>query len=259
MNFSNINKYLQELDIDYLYHLGLDTTMDLKSTFGDIDFVIFTSKSIYAKLIANNLINFNNKLDNKDNHLHPLFKTDRFYLYKVNNFLIIMAGIGAPTLSICLNEVTKLFYYINNKNIIFIKVDFAKAILNNLNGEIIQSKKVYNIKQLDNSIMNNIFYNIECGKGNTYESIINNQFIFDNIKCGDIIHSKQLDKVTIGSLNDKMIILNDLTSLLFASFCNTLDIKSSILNLAYNDISYYKDNYENNLEKLCNLFKDFIK
>lgn len=255
MNFNKINEHLKELDIDYLYHLGLDTSMDLKSTFSDIDFVIFTSKSIYAKCLANHFININNE----ENHLHPLFKTDRFYIYKIRNFLIVASGIGAPTLSIALNEVAKLFYYVNNSNIIFIKIDFAKAVLNNLNGEIIQSKKVYNINKLDNCAMNNIFYNVECGNENTYESIINNQIIFNNIKFGDIIHSKVKNKVAKEILQNKEIILEDLTSLLFASFCNTLDIKSSILNIAYNDFNYYKNNYENNLELVCNLFKDFIK
>lgn len=33
------NPNLKELDVDFLYHLGLDTTMDIQAMFGDVKYV----------------------------------------------------------------------------------------------------------------------------------------------------------------------------------------------------------------------------
>ena len=36
MDKTKLNPHFQQLEVDYLYHLGLDTSMDLKKDFGEL-------------------------------------------------------------------------------------------------------------------------------------------------------------------------------------------------------------------------------
>ena len=46
------NSHLDALNTDYLYHLGLDTSMDLKAMFGDVQYVCMGGSSVRAEKFA---------------------------------------------------------------------------------------------------------------------------------------------------------------------------------------------------------------
>ena len=95
------NPYLKELDTDYLYHLGLNSEMDLEEMFGDTKFVCMGGSADrsehFAKKIATEF-----GVDEED--VKPIGKTERFSLFKVNEVIIVNPGMGMPSMSILLNE-----------------------------------------------------------------------------------------------------------------------------------------------------------
>lgn len=132
-----INPNLSKLDIDYLYHFGLDSGMDLTSMFHDVryvcmggspvraeDFAGKTAKELIYKQIhglteqenialANRAASdFANKAGDFLNHeVRPIGKTERCLLYKVGPVISLSHGMGMPSMSIFLHEITKLLYY----------------------------------------------------------------------------------------------------------------------------------------------------
>ena len=46
------NPHLDQLNPDYLYHLGLDTGMDIKGMFGDVKYVCMGGSSVRAEDFA---------------------------------------------------------------------------------------------------------------------------------------------------------------------------------------------------------------
>ena len=52
LNLHKINPHFQKLDIDYLYHLGIDSSMDIESIFADVQYVVLTRQDEYITLLA---------------------------------------------------------------------------------------------------------------------------------------------------------------------------------------------------------------
>ncbi len=110
MKIKNINPEMAKMEIDYLYHLGLDSSMNLKAMFGDTKVVCMGGSPerayTFAKKAAQGL-----GIPIKDEAIMPIGKTERFALYKVGPVVSVSHGMGMPSISILMHEITKLMYY----------------------------------------------------------------------------------------------------------------------------------------------------
>lgn len=80
MNYDNLNKTFQNLDTDYLYHLGLDSSMDLVQMFGDVKFVVFTRSPSDADYFAKQYTNAYYKLDDIEISCKTIAKDERYHM-----------------------------------------------------------------------------------------------------------------------------------------------------------------------------------
>lgn len=170
MNIDKLNKHLQKIDVDYLYHLGFDSNMELENIFGDIKYVIFTRTNNDANYFANQLTQKLYKLKNIEINCHTIGKSERYHIFKIANTLVISHGVGSPSLLICINEVIKLLWHAKVNNVKFIRVGPG--------GSIGISKKELIIS---NIAVNHTFLtkwnNIEFGKTYSYDSFVDDKFL----------------------------------------------------------------------------------
>lgn len=118
------NPYLNEMESDFMYHLGLGTeNHNLPEMFGDVQFVVmggtpqrmqdfayFIKTEIgYKTPTGTQLIDIS-----KDSH--------RYAMYKVGPVLAISHGMGIPSFSILLHEVIKLLSYAGAKDPVFFRL-----------------------------------------------------------------------------------------------------------------------------------------
>ncbi|CEF67115.1 Nucleoside phosphorylase domain and Uridine phosphorylase, eukaryotic family-containing protein [Strongyloides ratti] len=118
------NQNITESSSDFLYHFGLDKNNDdIPCRFHDVKFVCCggSSKRMghYAKIFAKEM-NYEVPID--------LSKSDRYCLYKTGKVLWVNHGIGAPSLSVMLNEIIKLLHYANCKDVSFIRLGTSGGI-----------------------------------------------------------------------------------------------------------------------------------
>nr|XP_049706308.1 uridine phosphorylase 1 [Helicoverpa armigera]XP_049706309.1 uridine phosphorylase 1 [Helicoverpa armigera]XP_049706310.1 uridine phosphorylase 1 [Helicoverpa armigera] len=118
-----LNSHLQELDVDVLYHLGLDThNYDLPAMFGDVKFVCMGGTKHRMREFAHYMTELLD-LPNKGEKIVNLTKhSQRYAMYKVGPVLSISHGIGIPSMTTLLQEVIKLMAYAKAKDPIFFRV-----------------------------------------------------------------------------------------------------------------------------------------
>ncbi|CAB3237915.1 unnamed protein product [Arctia plantaginis] len=118
-----LNEHLQGLEVDILYHLGLDTqSYDLPAMFGDVKFVCIGGTKYrmreFAEYIAKEL-----DLPCKGSKLVNLTKhSQRYAMYKVGPVLSVSHGIGIPSMTTLLQEVMKLISYAKMKDPIIFRI-----------------------------------------------------------------------------------------------------------------------------------------
>lgn len=127
MDREAINPYLKELPKDILYHLGLDTDMDLTSMFGDTKFVCMGGEDARARTFAERVAE-TLEIQLPPSGTQPLGKTSRFELYKVGPVISVSHGMGLGSISILLNEITKLLYYANCCEVTYIRIGTSGGI-----------------------------------------------------------------------------------------------------------------------------------
>ncbi|XP_050554190.1 uridine phosphorylase 1 [Spodoptera frugiperda] len=117
------NKHLAGLDVDILYHLGLDTkTYDLPAMFGDVKFVCMGGTKVRMREFAEYMREVLD-LPNKGERLVNLTKhSQRYAMYKVGPVLSVSHGIGIPSMTTVLQEVIKLMSYAKAKDPIFFRI-----------------------------------------------------------------------------------------------------------------------------------------
>eukprot|EP00300_Choanocystis_sp_HF-7_P029123 c35522_g1_i1.p1 GENE.c35522_g1_i1~~c35522_g1_i1.p1 ORF type:complete len:302 (+),score=65.03 c35522_g1_i1:49-906(+) len=115
---SALNPHLASMPVDYMMHLDLNSSMPLKEMFGHIKFVIWSGANGRAKAFAERLAE---EFNVKDASLEPIGSTERYHLYKVGNVLSVSHGIGAPSISIILDEVTKVLHYAGATDFVYIR------------------------------------------------------------------------------------------------------------------------------------------
>lgn len=118
------NKNLEEIEVDYLYHLGLDSSMNLKDLFGNVKFVCMGGSPDRAYELAKKI---EEKLD-KTSTIEQFGKTERTSLYKIGNVISMSHGMGMPSILIFLHEVTKLLEYAGCIDYIFLRIGTSGGI-----------------------------------------------------------------------------------------------------------------------------------
>lgn len=103
-----LNKQIASLKPDFYYHLGLSSELNLKRMFGDVRFVLMSGSAVRAQETANKLLIALNVNIPTGTKLAPIGKTERYSLFKVGPVLSISHGMGKPSASIMLHEITKL-------------------------------------------------------------------------------------------------------------------------------------------------------
>lgn len=123
-----LNPHLKHLAIDHLYHLGLDSGMDLKAMFGDTRFVCMGGSADRAKDFAEKAAETLELAIPREKGLKPIGKTERFSLFKVGPVISVSHGMGMPSMSILLNEITKLLHYAECSDPLFIRIGTSGGI-----------------------------------------------------------------------------------------------------------------------------------
>jgi uridine phosphorylase len=104
----HMNPHIKELSVDHYYHLGLDSGMPLKEMFGDVKFVILSGSPVRALETSIKLTAALGVHLPLGTSLSPIGKTERYSIYKVGPVLSVSHGMGKPSISIMLHEITKL-------------------------------------------------------------------------------------------------------------------------------------------------------
>lgn len=105
---------------DFLYHFwfnrlgiglnGVFQWMTLKKAFWDVTHVCMGWSPERAQRFANTLHREINP-DSERSPVEPIWKNDRFSLFKVGTVISVSHGMGMPSMSILLHEITKILYY----------------------------------------------------------------------------------------------------------------------------------------------------
>ncbi|RCN26130.1 uridine phosphorylase [Ancylostoma caninum] len=112
------NKYLENVDDDFLYHFGIGIkTVDIPKVFGDTKFVCTGGSPTRLKLYAEWFSKECN-IECSEN----LSKSDRFVLYKTGKVVWVNHGMGNPSLSIMLVEMFKLMHHAKATDVKFIRL-----------------------------------------------------------------------------------------------------------------------------------------
>lgn len=263
MDIEKINPFLYNLEIDYMYHLGLNSKMDLNNIFGSIKFVIFTRSNDNAAIIAHEIAKKWYKIEVDDFYFKPIFKTERFNLYKIGFILIISHGIGMPSALICLNEMTKLLKYLKIADAVFINIQPA-------GGLAVPAGSVVIIEEALNTKLEPKFTSIECGveyeyltyfnkglaqtilefsnKYNSYnelklniikgKSISTNDFYEEQARLDGFLipeFTKQEKDLYLQQAYNAGVYSIDVYSTAFAGFCNQLNIRAIAINVTMGD------------------------
>ncbi|KNC82679.1 uridine phosphorylase [Sphaeroforma arctica JP610] len=105
------NPHISSLPNDFLYHIGYASTDDLVSLFSDVKYVFTGGSSGRMQKFANSLKEAAGVKLPTGAQLADLSTTDRYSLFKVGPVLSVSHGMGMPSISILLHEITKLLAY----------------------------------------------------------------------------------------------------------------------------------------------------
>eukprot|EP00299_Pterocystis_sp_00344_P002426 c12736_g1_i1.p1 GENE.c12736_g1_i1~~c12736_g1_i1.p1 ORF type:complete len:304 (-),score=74.55 c12736_g1_i1:16-927(-) len=141
INMSHMrNPHLSSLQVDHILHLGLDSSMDLAKTFGDIKCVVLSGSNGRAKSFAERL---RSEFGITSGDLEPVALTERYHVYKVKEVLCVSHGIGGPSITIILNEITKVLHYAGAKDFVYIRAGTSGGVGVPV-GSLVITENVYN-------------------------------------------------------------------------------------------------------------------
>jgi uridine phosphorylase len=115
-------------DPDALFHLGLSSDMDLKEMFGDVKFFCTGGSAKRIKLFAEKLADALPGYVPFGSSPVPIGSTDRYEMYKVGPVLMVNHGMGIPSTSILLHEVSKLLAHAQAEDPVFIRLGTSGGI-----------------------------------------------------------------------------------------------------------------------------------
>jgi len=242
------NGLLRELKVDHLYHLGLDTSMNLKEMFGDTKFVCMQGSAERTLKFANYCLQHLKVKIPVGCSLAPIGKTERYSLYKVGPVISVNHGMGAPSLSILLHEVTKLLSYAGATNVIYIRIgtsgglglEGGSVVISEecLNGELLPfcrqyvlGKEIRRSTKLNETIAKEIYdckgdIQVTIGKTMSCDDFYEGQARLDGAICE---HTEEQKLAFLKEAYEKGVRNIEMEGLGFASFCSHLGIRSAIL------------------------------
>ncbi len=161
------NHHLDELNQDFLYHLGLDTNMDLEAMFGDVQYVCMGGSPVRAENFANKAAEFLG-LGIPEGGAQPIGKTERFSMFKVGPVISVSHGMGMPSMSILLHELAKLLDYAGARNAKFIRIGTS-------GGLGVEPGTVIVAEEGVNAMLKSTFEQIELGEKREYPTTLDRQ------------------------------------------------------------------------------------
>ncbi len=286
MNYNKLNPFFQNLETDYLYHLGFDSNQNLEKMFGDVEYVILTRSFNNADTIANEFARKFYNIKEIDIHCNTIGKRERYHIHKIHNSLIASHGIGAPSLLICLNEIVKLLWHAKVKSPKFFRVGPSGGLGVNPGQIVVGTEAVTNTLEAQ-------FESIEFGQKHYYPTqfcqTLAKEFMNSiNVAEGSIVNGKIVGGMGYyngqARLNGAMPLNHtpeeqqqylkkayeqgvrsfDMESIGFAGFCNQLEIPCCEINAVLVDrfltdeIYISKAEQITHFKKAANLVIDYV-
>lgn len=96
--------------------------MPLREMFGDVKFVCMGGSAPRMERLAKELASALSIRLPTGMQLAPIGKTERYSLFKVGPIICVNHGMGCPSLSILMHEITKLLRHAQAENVIYIRI-----------------------------------------------------------------------------------------------------------------------------------------
>ncbi|KJE95516.1 uridine phosphorylase 1 [Capsaspora owczarzaki ATCC 30864] len=247
------NPHVVKLDVDFLYHLGLDTSMDFKAMFGDVKFVCMGGSN-------NRMLEFAKRVAEELGITLPVgaaiadvSRTDRYCLYKVGPVISVSHGMGIPSISILLHEITKLMHYAGATEVIYLRIGSSGGIgvpagtivitEEALDGELnpfhtlkVLGNKIYRDAKFDRALLDEIAacktpeMNVLVGKTMCAEDFYEGQARLDGAICE---YPQDAKFAFFSKAQAKGVVNMEMESLEFAAFTWHLKIPAAVLCATY--------------------------
>lgn len=175
--------------VDILYHLGLDTSMDI-SMFEDVRFVCMGGSSVRAASFADELRSHFDPEAKKAPE--PVGKTERFHLYKVGPVVSASHGIGMPSMLVLLHELAKLLHYAGAKDVAFIRIGTSGGIGSEPGTIIMSTSGVM-------GTLEPVWESIELGERRRYGADLDMSLVNGLIAAAKDINVPAVSGMTLGS------------------------------------------------------------
>lgn len=177
------NPNLDKLDVDFLYHFGLNSSMDLQSAFGDVKYVCMGGSADRAETFANKVAE-ELKIPLPGNSAQPIAKTERFSLFKVGPVISVSHGMGMGSISICVNEIAKLLEYAGCKQgeVKFIRIGTSGGV-GVEGGDVVIADEALNAK------LEPQFVKVVLGKERAYPTTLDKDLSVDLMTCREDINA----------------------------------------------------------------------
>ncbi|KAK1934680.1 Uridine phosphorylase 1 [Phytophthora citrophthora] len=126
------NSHILEMHSDVLFHIGLTCSQEerqqVANTFGDVKFFITGGSAERMTHFAQSVAKELGIATPYGYQLAPIGSTSRYTLFKVGPVLVANHGIGMPSISILLHEVTKLLEYAGAHGATYIRMGTSGGI-----------------------------------------------------------------------------------------------------------------------------------
>jgi len=175
--------------VDILYHLGLDTSMDI-SMFEDVRFVCMGGSAVRAASFADDLRRHFDPDAKKAPE--PAGKTERFHVYKVGPVISASHGIGMPSMLVLLHELAKLLHYAGAKDVAFIRIGTSGGIGSEPGTIIMSTSGVM-------GTLEPVWESIELGERRRYGADLDMSLVNGLIAAAKEINVPAVSGMTLGS------------------------------------------------------------
>jgi len=233
------------MTIDHYYHMGLDSSLNLKKMFGDVKYVLLSGSAIRAEELIKKV---RHALNIPKSDLKPIGKTERYSMFKCGPVITVSHGMGGPSISILLHEITKLLSAAGVNDPLYIRigtcggigVNPGTVIISNVivNGLLephyrllILGKEVLRPTHLDEKIVNELYecrgsIPAVCGKTFASDDFYEGQGRIDGAICDYTLEDKM---AFLKKLDENKVRNIEMESHGFVAFCNRLNIRCAVL------------------------------
>uniref|UniRef100_A0A0A9YS89 Uridine phosphorylase 1 n=1 Tax=Lygus hesperus TaxID=30085 RepID=A0A0A9YS89_LYGHE len=260
--------------------------MDLKKEFGHIRFVIFGGSNDRMKIVANSLAKSFWPVP-LGQELVPIGSTTRYVLYRVGCVICVSHQMGMASVSILLNEITKLLAYAEAKDVVYLRLGTSGGIglepgtvvitQEAVNGylepyyELVSMGRLIKMKSamsddviaklMDAAKQLQLKYPVVTGKTMSVDTFYEGQARLDGAICE---YTEQDKSNFITKLHQHNVANIEMEALLFGAFCNKLNIKVGVICVALLDrikgdqVTFTAEDYLAWVDNTLNICKAFI-